>query len=118
MRIIGATAIAALATLAATPFAAAKSPPVGKYGCTISGTFFGNLTITGGTTYTRNGKKGTYVAGKKLIRWKDKTVPGYTIVFKTGSFKGYKGRWYGSKTTSEIALKNPLNGFESIYCDN
>lgn len=119
MRLIAATAIAALATLAGTSLAAAKSPPAGKYECTISGILFGDITITGATTYTRNGKKGTYVAGKKVIRWKDKTVPGYTIAFKTGSLKGYKGRWYRSKTgINEIALKNPLNGFESIYCDD
>ena len=99
--------------------AAAKSPPAGKYECTISGTWFGELRMTGATTYTRNGKKGMFVAGTKLLRWKDKTVPGYTIEFKTGSLKGFKGRWYRSNTgINEIALRNPLNGFESIYCDD
>jgi hypothetical protein len=119
MRLFAATAIAVLATLAGTSVAAAKSPPAGKYECTISGTWFGELRMTGATTYTRNGKKGMFVAGTKLLRWKDKTVPGYTIEFKTGSLKGFKGRWYRSNTgINEIALRNPLNGFESIYCDD
>lgn len=108
-----------MAALIAVPAAFAKSPPKAKYECTIGNILFGDIQITGATTYTRYGKKGTYAAGTKLTRWKDKTVPGYTIVFKTGPLKNYKGRWYTSKGgVHEIALRNPIDNFESIYCDD
>ena len=111
--------VVAVVALAVVPAAFAKSPPKAKYECTIGGILFADITITGATTYTRSGKKGTYAAGTKLLHWKDKTVPGYTIVFKTGPLKGYKGRWYASKGgVHEIALRNPIDGFESIYCDD
>jgi hypothetical protein len=47
-------------------------------------------------------------------------VQGWSIKFKSGSLKGFKGRWYKAKDgtaegTYEIALENPLNDFESIY---
>jgi hypothetical protein len=108
----------ALALLALPAAAGAKSPPRGKYECVIGSTFFGTITIKSGSTYRRNGKTGRYKAGSKRVSFSDGRR-GYRLTFKTGSFKGYKGRWYKSTTSNiyELALKNPIDGFESIYCD-
>jgi hypothetical protein len=120
MRIAIATfaAIAGLA-IAAGP-AVAKSPPKGKYGCTIGGYTSGILKITGKDTYFRNDKDGKYKAGNKKVQIPGYDYPftGYTIKFKSGSFKGYKGHWYiADSGTAEIALANPIDGFVEIYCD-
>jgi uncharacterized low-complexity protein len=97
--------------------ASAKSPPKGKYECVISGSYFGEVVIKSSSKYRRNGKTGSYKAGANKIKFKE-GFSGYRLTFKTGGFKGFKGRWH--KTTDgkyEIALKNPINNFESIYCD-
>jgi hypothetical protein len=114
-------AVAGLCTTLALPAAAdAKAPPKGKYECTISGMLFGKLAIKGGSKYTRHGKKGKYSARGGMRTFPD-GVQGWSIKFKSGSLKGFKGRWYKAKDgtpegTYEIALENPLNDFESIYC--
>jgi hypothetical protein len=110
--------VAGLCALLALPATAeAKAPPKGKYECTISGILFGNLIIKSASTYKRNGKTGKYTArgGKRTFA---DGVKGWPIKFKTGSFRGFKGRWHkGNDGTYEIALENPLDDFESIYCD-
>jgi hypothetical protein len=112
-----AAAVTALVLLSPAA-AAAKAPPKGNYGCTIGGTYFGTVKITSASKYKRNGKKGKFKAGATQKTWPDKNVPGYTINFKTGGFKGFKGRWYRSDGgVVEIALRNPVDNFESIYCD-
>ncbi len=94
----------------------AKAPPKGLYECTIGGTLFGDVTITGATTYKRFGKTGTFSA--KGTRVREGGVRAYKISFTKGPFKGFRGDW--RKTTDgkyEIALRNPRDDFESIYCD-
>lgn len=94
----------------------AKAPPKGLYECTIGGTLFGDVTITGSKTYTRFGKRGTFTA--KGTRIREGGVRAYKISFTKGPFKGFRGDW--RKTTDgkyEIALRNPRDDFESIYCD-
>lgn len=109
--------LAALLALLLAPPALAKSPPKGKYGCTIGGLLFGDLKITGSDTYKRYGNNGTYSAGRRKINFDD-GFAGYKIKFKTGPFEDFKGRWYKADSgTAEIALQNPEDGFESIYCD-
>lgn len=117
-RVFTLTAIAVVVlTGVAAPPAVAKAPPKGTYGCTTEGYLFGSLEITGKNTYTRNDKNGKYKAGSEKITFDDGFV-GYKIKFKTGSFKGYKGRWYKADSgTAEIALQNPIDGFEDTYCD-
>lgn len=112
------TAIAiATAALMAPAFASAKSPAKGTYECVIGSTFFGEVVIKSSTKYRRDGKTGKYKAGSKRVKFSDGRL-GYRLTFKTGSFKGYKGRWYkASDGTYEIALRNPIDDFESIYCD-
>lgn len=107
---------AALMVLPAS--AGAKSPPKGKYDCVIGSTYFGSITIKSTKSYRRSGKSGTYWASSKRTSFSDGRR-GYRLTFKTGPFKKYKGRWYKSTTSDiyEIALKNPIDGFESIYCD-
>ena len=113
-----AAAVTALVLLSLPAAAAAKAPPKGTYGCTIGGSYFGTVKITSSSRYLRNGKTGRFNAGATKKTWPDKTVPGYTINFKTGGFKGFKGRWYRSSGgVVEIALRNPVDNFESIYCD-
>jgi hypothetical protein len=103
------------------PFAEAKAPPRGKYDCTIGGsTLFGTLTIANGGVYRHRGTKGTYTAKGGKVTFPDE-VKGYRISFKGGSLAGVKGRWYKAldgtpEGTYEIALKNPRDDFESIYC--
>lgn len=112
-------AFASCALLLALPATApAKSPPNGMYECVIGSTYFAELRIKSSTIYQRDGKRGTYKAGSKKVTFKDGRR-GYRLTFKTGGLKGYKGRWYKSTTSNiyEIALKNPIDGFESIYCD-
>jgi hypothetical protein len=89
--------------------AAAGPPPGGLYECTISGNYFDDVKIKQDNKYERFGKTGKF-AGK-----------GRNINFTSGPFKGFKGRWYmaddgGGVKTPEIALKNPLDDFEDIYC--
>lgn len=100
--------------------AEAKSPPRGTYSCTIGSAnlLFGDIIIKGGNRYkySRFGGVGRF-DGKNKPRPLTRGIP-YGIRFKSGGLKHYKGRWY--KTTSgtfEIALENPKDGFESIYCD-
>lgn len=96
--------------------AAAKAPPTGTYECTIGGAYFRDVIITGAKTYRRDGKKGRFTA--KGTRTRPGGVRAYKISFTTGPFKGYKGDWH--RTTdgvNEIALRNPIDNFESIYCD-
>jgi hypothetical protein len=117
----GVALIATIIGLVAASFAEAKSPPKGKYQCTISSSIiYGDLFITGKSTYKfgldGKYKKGTYKAKGKLTSGNYKGQP--KISFKTGRLKKHNGRWF--KATSgryEIALKNPKSGFESIYCD-
>lgn len=111
-------ALLASLLLLAPASAVAKSPPSGKYECVIGSTFFGTLVIKSSTKYKRDGKSGTYRSGSKKVKFKDGRS-GYRLTFKTGGFKGYKGRWYKSPTSNiyEIALRNPIDDFESIYCD-
>ena len=112
---------AGLLAAATAQAATAASPPLGSYECTIgSGNFlFGTLVIKAGGRYTKDDTKGTFTAGTGSVRFKD-GITGTTIRFKGGSLNGISGRWYrakGAGVTHEIALKNPEDGFESIYCD-
>ena len=103
------------------PVAHAKAPPVGKYDCTIgSGTLFGTLTIKSTSRYTHRGSKGTYTHGSTRKRFSDGIV-GWTLRFRKGTLGGMRGRWYKAKDgtpegSHEIALRNPRDDFESIYC--
>jgi hypothetical protein len=96
-----------LAVAVAAP-AQAAGPPVGKYECVIgsSSILFGTLAIKSGKRYAHRGTKGTFtVPSAKKLR------------FKGGDLGGMRGRW--TKTSSgtfEIALRNPRDDFESIYC--
>ena len=110
-----------LALLVAAP-AVAKAPPTGKYDCTIGsgGTLFGTLTIKGGGKYRHRGTSGTYSAKGGKVTFPD-GIAGYRISFRKGTLGGMKGRWYKAKDgtaqgTYEIALRNPRDDFESIYC--
>ena len=122
MRKIGTATLACIGCLAivAGP-AAAKSPPKGKYGCTIGGYYSGTMKIKGPDSYTRNGESGKYRAGDNKVPipgYEETNLRGWTIKFKSGAFKGYKGHWYFVESgTAEIALENPLDGFVEIYCD-
>jgi hypothetical protein len=110
-------AVMLAAALAAVPSsAAAKSPPRGEYECTIGGTYFGSVWITGAKTYKRSGKSGKYTAKGTTTR--PGNIRAYKISFTTGAFKGFKGTWHRSSGgVYEIALRNPIDNFESIYCD-
>ena len=125
MKTFGCTTLALIGclTIGAGP-AAAKSPPTGKYGCTIGGYYSGTMKIKGPDKYTRNGESGKYKAGDRKVQipgYDDPTFRGYTITFKTGGFEGMKGHWYmaesGDGKVAEIALENPIDGFVEIYCD-
>lgn len=99
----------------------AKPPPRHKYECTIGGIYAGTIKIKSATTYKRSGKTGKFVVGKKKRTFGDPPYgyKGFAIKFKTGPFKGFKGNWHRSKTgTNELALRNPINGFEDTYCDD
>jgi len=110
-----------LAATAAVSPATAKAPPQHRYECTIGGMYADTVTIKSATTYRRFGKTGKYVAGqeKRSFGRAPYQYKGYTIKFRTGPFKGFRGNWHRTRDgVNEIALKNPLNGFESIYCDD
>ena len=112
-------AICAVALFAAAAPALAKSPPKGTYECTIGGIYADTVKITGKTTYKRFGDKGKYKAGDKKKSFHDGAYNGYTIKFKTGPFEGFKGNWHkGDTGINEIALKNPISGYEDTYCDD
>jgi hypothetical protein len=112
-------ALAAIVLALALPAGSAqgKAPPRGKYDCTISGFLFGVLTIKGNNEYTHRGTKGTFRAGVRRLRFPDGIVA-WRISFKRGTLRGMNGRWHRtSDGVDEIALKNPRDNFESIYCD-
>lgn len=115
-----ATVATALLLLAASS-AEAKAPPTGKYDCTIgAGTLFGTLAIKSTSRYTHRGSKGTFTHGTTRKRFPDGVV-GWTLRFRRGTLGGMRGRWYKAKDgtpegTYEIALRNPRDDFESIYC--
>jgi hypothetical protein len=100
-------AIACSLALLSSGSAQAAAPPKGKYDCVIgqNSILFGTLTIKGGKRYSHRGDKGKFRAKGKKLR------------FKSGPLAKIRGRWY--KTSSarvEIALRNPGDDFESIYC--
>lgn len=114
--------VSALA-FAAAPLAGATAPPSRSYDCTIGGsTLFGTIKILGAGRYTYDGRAGIFTAGAASVKFQDKMV-GWTLKFKGGGLDRYNGRWYwanrGPKRgrVPEIALRNPTDGFESIYCD-
>lgn len=120
-------AAALILLLGFTSTAEAKAPPKGKYDCVIgSGSLlFGSIKIQGGGKYrySRFGKSGKFVAGKKLRKFGGTAsgggALGYSIRFRGGGLNKYKGYWFTSTTgTHEIALENPKNGVVSIYCDD
>ena len=91
--------------------AAAKAPPRGKYDCTIGGsTLFGTLYITGAKSYRYDASDGKGKPGKY-------TSSGKKLSFTTGPLKKMKGRWTKTDQGPEVALRNPRDNFESIYCD-
>jgi hypothetical protein len=98
--------LAVLIVAATAAPAQAALPPNGRYDCVIgsSGTLFGTLVVKG-KTYKHRGTKGTLSGTKKDLR------------LKGGDLGGMRGRWYKSSTGPyEIALRNPKDDFESIYC--
>jgi len=101
--------LACIALLAFVAPASAGPPPAGLYECTISGTYFDNLKIKRDGKYERFGKTGKFTNPKARV-----------LKFTTGPLKGFSGRWYvatsSSGKTPEIALRNPLDDFEDIYC--
>jgi hypothetical protein len=101
-------ALTAFAALAVAAPAAAGPPPRGLYECTIDGILFGDVTIKKDNKYLRNGVVGKF------------SVKGRKLSFNTGGFKGIKGRWYmatgSGPDVPQLALRNPLDDFESIYC--
>ena len=113
--------LASLSVLFAMPLAAeAKAPPKGKYDCTIGSILFGTLTIKGGSKYSHRGTNGTFTHGKSMKTFHD-GIRGWTLKFKKGDLGGMRGRWYKGNDgtpegTYEIALRNPRDDFESIYC--
>lgn len=119
---ISATIATAVLLLIAAPAAMAKAPPKGKYDCTIGGsTLFGTLNIKSKSDYTHRGSKGTYTHGASKKRFSD-GISGWTLRFRKGTLGGMRGRWYKAtdgtpEGTYEIALRNPRDDFESIYCD-
>lgn len=87
--------------------AEAKAPPTGKYDCVIGANsiLFGTLTIKTAGRYAHRGTKGTFTTDGKKLR------------FRRGTLGGMRGRWYRTGTgPPEIALRNPRDDFESIYC--
>jgi hypothetical protein len=108
--------------LVGAPTAEAKSPPPGKYECTIGvdHTLFGDILIKGGNRYrfSRFGGIGSFDGKNKPSAFPGGVPTTYGIRFTHGGLNHFKGRWY--KTTDggfEIALENPRDGYESIYCD-
>jgi hypothetical protein len=113
--VLGAVVLAGF--VLASPPATAQSPPRAKYDCVISGILFGTLTIKGGGSYTHRGTKGKFSARSKRVTFPDK-IKGWRLKFRGGTLAGVRGRWYRTSTpgVSEIALRNPIDDFESIYC--
>lgn len=107
-RLVPVLALACAAVLAFSATASAGPPPRGLYECTISGSYFGDLKILKDGKYERNDEVGKF------------SFKGRKLNFKTGGFKGFKGRWYmttgSGPSTPEIALRNPEDDFEDIYC--
>ncbi len=66
-------AVLCLAILLPASAAEAKSPPTGRYDCTISGITFGSVTIKGGNKYIRNGKTGKFDARGGLVAFPEST---------------------------------------------
>ena len=94
-----------LSLLVAAP-AGAAPPPRGSYDCTIGANniLFGTLTIKAGKRYAHRGSRGTFTATGNRLR------------FRRGTLAGMRGKWTRSTTGVEIALRNPRDDFESIYC--
>jgi hypothetical protein len=105
--------VACAAALVPVATAEAKAPPNGRYACTISGNLFGTLYITGAAKYRYDAYDGRGKPGRFASS-------GRKLTFKTGPLKKMKGRWYIAKgngrSIPEIALRNPRDNFESIYC--
>jgi hypothetical protein len=95
--------------LAASAPAAAKSPPRGKYGCTISGSSFaGNLFILANNRYrVDSSKRGRY-----------RNRPGNKMRFPSGPYKGlYRGFWHRTDDGKvEIELTSIESGRTLTYC--
>ena len=103
--------VLAVSALAFVPAALGSSPPKGKYSCTIGGsTLFGTLYITGSKAYRYDASDGRGKPGKF-------TSSGKKLTFRTGPLKKMKGRWIKTQQGPEVALRNPRDNFESIYCD-
>ena len=98
-------AVAAVLLPNAAP-AAAGPPPNGLYECTLSGVgYFDDLKIKRNGKYERFGKTGKF------------TTKGRKMTFVTGPFAGFKGEWEKTNPPGyEIELRNPIDGFEDIYC--
>jgi hypothetical protein len=109
LRVTCAVAAIAIPLTAAAAPAEAKSPPRGKYGCTISGSqFAGNLFILANNRYRVNrSKRGRY-----------RNLPGNKMRFPTGVYKGlYRGFWHRTDDGRvEIELTSIESGFTSTYC--
>jgi hypothetical protein len=121
MKLLLLAAAVSVLALAVSPLAEAKAPPVGKYECTIGDIFFGTIAILPGGRYTHGKPHGTFTTGLRLTKYKD-GITGYAIAFHGGDLNRFNGRWHvanagGGKKTVEIALRNPKDNFESIYCD-
>ncbi len=98
-----------LTVAVALPFfgatATAGPPPRGLYECTISGTYFDDVTIKADGKYERFGKTGKF------------TTKGRKIAFTSGPFKNFKGEWEKTNPPGyEIELRNPIDDYEDIYC--
>jgi hypothetical protein len=108
--------IALLAVALIAPAAAgAKAPPKGKYDCTIDGMLFDSVTIKSKGRYKRFDTTGKFVA--KGTETRSDGSKANKIRFKTGPLKGFRGNWaITSSNRPQIALRNPLDDFESIYC--
>ena len=86
----------------------------------IGSILFGTLAIKKGGEYSHRGTNGTFTHGKRQ-RQDDTGLRFYTLKFKQGDLGGMRGRWYRAKDGTpsgghEIALRNPRDDFESIYC--
>ena len=98
----------AVPLVAAAP-SAAKSPPRGKYGCTIGGSqFAGNLFILANNRYRVN----------KSRTGRFRNLPGRKMRFPSGVYKGlYRGYWHRTGDGGvEIELTSIESGFTSTYC--
>lgn len=103
-----AVGLAIIVLAVASASAHAAPPPPGKYECVIGANsiLFGNLIIRPGRKYAHRGTRGRFTGGASNLR------------FKGGDLGGMRGRWHRSSDgIVEIALRNPRDDFESIYCD-